>query len=311
MSPSQTDRLVPLAGLGRPRRDSAEQRDGALSLLGDRLIHFAEDMLNEDLDARLARMRFHENEAGFDPFGFDPAVARYVLAVSAFLHRWYFRSEVSGLEHLPKGRMLIVANHSGQIPVDGLVIATSLILDAEPPRFPRSMVEKWSAELPFVSVFFARCGQVMGAPENARRLLESDESLIVFPEGVRGIAKTFSRRYQLEDFGLGFMRLALETGTPIVPAAVLGGEEQLISIADIKPLARLLGTPAFPVIPQLLLGMPMPLPVRYRLHFGQPLVFTGDPDDDDAVIHEKVAVVRSTVQSMVNRGLKERRSVFF
>jgi 1-acyl-sn-glycerol-3-phosphate acyltransferase len=259
----------------------------------------------------LGRIELHKNEAGFDPFGLDPSVARYALAAAAFLHRWYFRTEVTGLEHLPPGRALIVANHSGQIPVDGLVIATALVLDAEPPRFPRSMVEKWSAELPFVSVFFPRCGQVLGSPENARRLLMNDETLIVFPEGVRGISKPFSRRYQLVDFGLGFLRLALETGTPIVPAAVIGGEEQLISIADVKPLARLLGMPAFPVIPQLFLGMPLPLPVKYRLHFGPPLSFSGDPDDDDGVIGEKVRVVRSTIQAMVNRGLNQRRSVFF
>lgn len=283
----------------------------AASALGDRAVRGMEDLLGEELDARLARIERHTNEVGVDPFGFDPRAARYAIAVAAFFHRFYFRSEVHGIEHVPSGRALIISNHSGQLPLDGLAIGAALMLDAEPPRFPRSMVEKWSAELPFVSVLFPRVGQVVGSPENARRLLQNDETLLVFPEGSRGISKTFDHRYQLVDFGLGFMRLALETGTPIVPVAVIGAEEQYVSIADLKPLAKLLGMPALPVLPQLLLGMVLPLPTKYRIYFGPPLQFAGDPDDEDGVIEEKVWVVRQTIQSMINRGLKERKSIFW
>jgi 1-acyl-sn-glycerol-3-phosphate acyltransferase len=305
--------IVPFAGppRGLGRHEVNPISRSALSLLGDRFVHFAEDLLDEDLDARLARIPHSSNEAGFDPFGFDPRVARYALALSAFLHRFYFRTEVFGIEKVPPGRVLVIANHSGQIPIDGLVIGTALVLDAEPPRFPRSMVEKWSAELPFVSVFFPRVGQVVGAPENARRLLQNGETLVVFPEGVRGISKTFDQRYQLVEFGLGFMRLALETDTPILPVAVIGGEEQLPALANVRPLAKLLRMPAFPLIPHVFLGLPAPLPVRYRLHFGDPIHFHGDPDDDDAIIEEKVWTVRQTIQSMIHKGLKERKSVFF
>lgn len=309
--PEDASSVVPFAG-ARWRR---EQPKGALEALvsrfGDRMVRIAEDALGEELDARLARIRTHPNEAGVDPFGFDAATARYALALSAFLHRFYFRTEVHGIDRLPEGRVLVIANHSGQIPIDGLIIGTALMLDAEPPRFPRSMVERWSAELPFVSVLFPRCGQVVGSPDNARRLLEQDEALVVFPEGSRGISKTFDHRYKLVEFGLGFMRLALETNTPIVPVGVVGGEEQLISVANLKPLARLLSMPAFPVIPQLALGLAFPLPSRYRLYFGEPMVFSGDPDDDDSVIEEKVTMVQKTIQSIVNRGLKERRAIFW
>jgi 1-acyl-sn-glycerol-3-phosphate acyltransferase len=278
---------------------------------GDRMVRFAEERLGDELDARLARIRTRPNEAGVDPFGFDPKTARYALAAAAFLHRFYFRTEVFGIDKLPEGRCLVIANHSGQVPIDGLLLGSSLMLDAEPPRFPRAMVERWSAELPFVSVFFPRCGQVVGAPDNARRLLRQEETLVVFPEGSRGISKTFDRRYQLEDFGLGFIRLALETNTPIVPVAVVGGEEQYPSLFNVRPLAKLLGMPAFPVIPQVFLGMLAPLPTRYRLHFGEPIHFSGDPDDDDAVIEQKVEVVQKTIQSMLHRGLRERKSIFF
>lgn len=304
--------MVPFAGAGWRRRGEAQSPlERLVSRFGDRMVRIAEDALGEELDARIARIRTHPNEAGFDPFGFDPATARYALAVAAFLHRFYFRTEVHGIDRLPEGRMLVIANHSGQIPIDGLIIGTALMLDAEPPRFPRSMVERWSAELPFVSVLFPRCGQVVGSPDNARRLLQQDEALVVFPEGSRGISKTFDQRYKLVDFGLGFMRLALETRSPIVPVGVVGGEEQLPSVANVRPLAKLLGMPAFPILPQLFLGLAFPLPTRYRLYFGEPMYFTGDPDDDDVVIGEKVQRVKATIQSMVNRGLKERRAIFW
>ena len=155
-------------------------------------------------------------------------------------------------------------------------------------------------------------GQVVGVPENATRLLAQGEALLVFPEGARGISKTFDQRYKLTEFGLGFMRLAIETDTPIVPVAVVGGEEQYISVANIDGLAKLLARPAFPIIPQLFLpGGQLPLPTKYRLWFGEPMRFAGDPDDDDAVIEEKVWLVKQTVQSMLNRGLKERKHIFW
>ena len=285
--------------------------EGLFSRSGKRFMKMAEELLGDEIDARLARIPQHLNVAGVDAFGFDPKTARYVLATTSFLYRYYFRVQASGMESLPPGRVLFIANHSGQIPLDGAMLGTALMLEAEPPRFPRAMVERWSAELPFFSVLFPRVGQVMGSPDNARRLLENDEAIVVFPEGSRGISKTFDQRYQLTEFGLGFMRLALETRTPIVPVSIIGAEEQYPSFANIRPLAKLFGMPAFPIIPQAFVGMLLPLPVRYRIQFGEPLHFQGDPDDDDAVIEQKVWVVKQTIQSMLHRGLKERQSIFF
>jgi 1-acyl-sn-glycerol-3-phosphate acyltransferase len=133
----------------------------------------------------------------------------------------------------------------------------------------------------------------------------------VFPEGVRGISKPFRRRYRLEEFGLGFMRLALETRTPIVPVAVIGGEEQYPAVGNLKVLARLLGMPALPLLPQLFLGLPLPLPTRYRLHFGKPLYFEGDPDEDDADIHTRVVRVRASIEALLREGLAAREHVFW
>jgi 1-acyl-sn-glycerol-3-phosphate acyltransferase len=173
------------------------------------------------------------------------------------------------------------------------------------------MVEKWAQQLPYVSMLFARVGQVLGSPDNARRLLEAEHPLMVFPEGVRGIVKPFTQRYQLADFGLGFMRLALETKSPIVPIAVIGAEEQYPNFGNASGLARAFGLPMFPLLPQALLGFPLPLPTRYRIYFGEPLHFHGDPDDDDAEIEAQVELVRSTVQNMVKRGVGERKHVFW
>ena len=267
--------------------------------------------LGDDARARFDQLAWHETSGGVDPFGFDPRVAKYAVLVARALYRDWFRAEVRGLENVPDGRVLLISNHSGQLPLDGLAIACALLLDRQPPRFVRSMVERWTATLPFVSVLFPRVGQIVGVPENCARLLEDEEAILVFPEGSKGISKPFSQRYKLTDFGIGFMRLALATKTPIVPVAVIGAEEQYISVADLQRVARVLGMPAFPVMPQLLIpGGFLPLPTKYRLQFGEPLVFTGDADDEDAVVEEKALVVKRTIQSMLNRGLKERKSIF-
>jgi 1-acyl-sn-glycerol-3-phosphate acyltransferase len=122
------------------------------------------------------------------------------------------------------------------------------------------------------------------------------------------VNKLWPQRYQLQEFGLGFMRLALETNTPIVPVAVIGGEEQAPALIDFKPLAKLLGMPAFPITPT---GVPIPLPTKYRLYFGEPLTFTGRADDEDAELDKKVRVVKAAIQSMINQGLKDRKNVFW
>jgi 1-acyl-sn-glycerol-3-phosphate acyltransferase len=139
-----------------------------------------------------------------------------------------------------------------------------------------------------------------------------DELLLIFPEGTRGVAKSFARRYELEEFGHGFMRLALETETPIVPVAVIGAEEQYISLGNLTWAAKALNLPVFPIVPQLLVpGGQLPLPTKYRLYFGEPMRFFGDPDDADGVVADKVWLVRKAITHLLAEGLKARRSVFF
>jgi len=307
-------RQIPRTATGTSAGAHGHGSSGTLyKTIVDKLIALSSHLTKDDLDEQFSKTPPLRtlNALGLDPFGFDIDTARVSVALLVYLHRFWFRTEVHGLEHVPEGRVLIVGNHSGQVPLDGVVIGMCMLLDAERPRFPRAMVERFVSTLPFVSMWFSRVGQVLGTPENARRLLEKEEALIVFPEGAKGISKAFSERYKLAPFGQGFMRLALESKAPIIPVAIIGAEEQYPSIVDLKPLARLLGMPAVPIIPQLFMGMLMPLPTKYRVYFGEPLHFTGDPDDEDSVIEEKVWVVQATVQSMVNRGLKERTHIFW
>lgn len=269
--------------------------------------------IDETFREQIAALPTRLNEFGFDEFGFSPEWVKKALLPAALIYRYYFRVELFGVENLPEGRVLLISNHSGQIPIDGVMIGVGVFLEGNPPRILRSMVERWVPTLPFVSTFFARVGQVLGAPENARALLERDEALLVFPEGARGINKLWWDRYQLAPFGLGFMRLALETRTPIVPVAVVGAEEQLPSLGNLRPLARLLGMPAVPLLPQLLVPFAgwLPLPTKYRIHFGEPMYFSGDANDEDVVIEEKVEEVRKRIQFMLTYGLKTRRHVFW
>jgi 1-acyl-sn-glycerol-3-phosphate acyltransferase len=274
----------------------------------------ADRMVSPDIRSRVQRLKTAElGEAGVDPFGYDPEVVKYAAVPIEWLYRHYFRVLVDGMEKVPDGRVLLISNHSGQLPFDAMMVGASLILDRDPPRAARSMVEKWVPRLPYVSVFFARVGQVVGTPDNCRRLLAREEAILVFPEGSRGISKTIDRRYKLERFGTGFMRLALETGTPIVPVGVVGAEEQAMSVANIRPLARILGMPAFPVTPTFPLLGPaglLPLPTRYRIYFGDPLRFEGCGDEDDEFIEKHVMRVREAIEGLLARGLRERPGLF-
>ena len=280
--------------------------DDFLSVIGDRF----RDWGDKDWESKiLASGAGNLNEFGFDPFGMSPAFIRKVIPVVRFLYRAYFRVSTNGLHELPTTRLMFVANHSGQLPFDGALIAAAVAVEGNPPRIVRSMVERWVPTLPFVSLFMARCGQILGNPENSRRLLLNDEAILVFPEGVRGISKLYRDRYKLQDFSAGFMRLAMETGTPIVPVGVIGAEEAMPAFHNSRILARLLGAPAFPITPTFpwLLGLGLiPYPVKIRLYFGEPIQFDGDPNDEDEVIQAKVDQVQGRVQKLLDRGLKER-----
>lgn len=263
---------------------------------------------DEELE-RIKALPTRQNEYGYDPFGFNREEAKAAMLVSRWLYRRYFRAEVHGLEQIPTGRVLLVSNHSGQLPFDGMNIACAMLFDADPPRMLRAMIERFVPTLPYMSYLFSRWGQIVGTPENCRRLLEDEEAILVFPEGAKGISKPYTRRYQLQPFGNGFMRLALATNSPIVPVAVVGAEEQAPAF-NVRPLARLLGVPAFPLMPFPPFFPALPLPSKYHIYFGEPVCFVGHPDDDEEQMEQLVKHVRLSIESMLRLGLKARKSVF-
>lgn len=265
--------------------------------------------LDDALEARFARIKTNLGPYGVDPFGFDPSYVRKFIGIGTWLYRHYFRVEAMGLAHLPQGRCLLVANHSGQLPYDGMMIAMACFLQAEPPRAVRSMVDRFVPTLPFVSPALARLGQVLGTPDNCRRLLAAEEIIQCFPEGTGGLNKTFDQRYRLQRFGQGFMRLAMQMQAPIVPVAVIGAEEQAPSLYNAKPVAKLLGLPALPITIAPAFGA-IPLPARYRIYFGPPQTFAADAGDDDEVVARNVQQIKASLQAMLDAGVAARTSVF-
>jgi len=270
--------------------------------------------LSERIDARIARLPTRINEYGYDPFGFEPGYARGMLLFMALVYRYYFRVETRGIERVPEGRVLLIGNHAGNtFAWDGAMLGMSVFLEAEPPRIVRGMAEYYLPTIPFFNVFMIRSGSIVGTPRNCVQLLEQEEAIMVFPEGERGFVKSWRQRYRLQRFGLGFMRLALETRTPIVPVGIVGGEEQSPGLANVRSLGRLIGSPAFPItvtFPWLGLGGFVPLPVKFRLHYGEPMHFEGDPGEDDAGIGKKVEQVKERLRSLIAEARAARSGWF-
>jgi 1-acyl-sn-glycerol-3-phosphate acyltransferase len=210
--------------------------------------------------------------------------------------------------------MLLIGNHAGQMAWDGLMVTTACVLDANPPRLSRGMGEYWLGTLPYLSVLLDRTGSAVGTRQTCIDMLNHGECVMAFPEGVRGMNKVYADAYKLMEFGLGFMRLALETDTPIVPVSIVGSEEQNPGIADLKPLAKIFGMPSFPLTLTFPLLGPfgmLPMPVRYHIEFGKPMRFEGHAEDEDDVIEEKVEQVKAAISEQLARGRARRTSIFF
>jgi len=292
----------------RPPTRSSALRD----LVGGLLPLSARDLALE-VEERISKIPNRINEYGFDAYGLSPEFLRRGVLPGVLLYRYYFRTECFDVERVPAGRCLLVANHAGQLPFDAMMLTTAMLLEADPPRIARGMGEYWIPRLPFLGTAAARGGAMVGTPENCRHMLENDECVMVFPEGVRGMNKRFRERYHLQRFGQGFARLALEARAPIVPVGIVGSEEQQPGLSNLPRLARVLGMPAFPITPTFPwlgpLGL-LPLPVKYRIYFGEPLELEGDSNDEDAAIEPCVARVRSEIEALLARGLRERRGIF-
>lgn len=249
---------------------------------------------------RIERLEIPFNHHGFDPYGTSKRHLARVLPLAGWFYRYYFSARAFGVEHVPaRGRAMLVGNHSGGYAIDASMVFTACFFELEPPRLAQGMIEKFLARVPFTSEWMSKAGQFTGLPEHAARLLGDERLLMVFPEGARGTAKLYRERYTLVRFGTGFMRLALETQTPIVPVAFLGGGEAIPTVANLYKLGRLLGFPYVPLTPYVVAA---PLPVHIEIHFGAPMHFSGTGREDDSSIAAKVQEVKETLAALIAHG---------
>lgn len=243
-------------------------------------------------------------DAGYDPWGFNLESAKTGMAAFRWVHNYYFRVQPNGIDNVPaKGRALVIANHAGQLPLDGVMIGMSLALRENSPRFARAMIERFFPTVPILGNWLNSVGAVIGDPVNCEKLLARDEVVIVFPEGVRGSGKMYKDAYQLQRFGNGFVRMAMQYNAPIIPVGVVGSEETMPAIANIKPLAKALGVPYIPVAP------PFPLPAKMVMNYGEPMYFPND-DASEEEMNARVEQVKTEIRKLIDKGLKERESVF-
>jgi len=254
-----------------------------------------------------------------DEFGHDPDLVEHVLApLLRPLYRHWWRVEVRGLEHIPeKGAALVVGNHAGTLPFDAMMVALAVLDEHPAHRTLRMLAADIAFSLPVVAPLARKSGNTLACPEDAERLLRAGELVGVWPEGYKGLGKPFSERYRLQRFGRGgFVEVALRTGAPIIPVAVVGSEEIYPMIGNLRRLARLLGVPYVPVTPTLPLLGPLglvPLPSRWVIEFCPPIPTDGYGPEallDPMAVFDLTDQVRDTIQRAIYRNLTDRGGAF-
>ena len=253
-----------------------------------------------------------------DEWGFDSEFVELVEPGFDFLYDLWWRVKTVGVENVPShGRALLAANHAGILPWDATMMSIGLMREHPLPRQPRFLVLDLAFDLPWFSVAIRKVGGVVASPYNAIRLLEQDQLVAVFPEGVKGTGKSYGERYQLQRFGRGgFAEIALRTGAPIVPVAVVGSEEIYPKLGESPLMARLMGTPFFPLTPLFPWLGPLgaiPLPSKWRIEFCEPIETAGygpDAAEDRALVLELSEYVREVIQKKVLENVVKRGPAF-
>ncbi|MFC4503869.1 MULTISPECIES: lysophospholipid acyltransferase family protein [Streptomyces] len=255
-----------------------------------------------------------------DDFGYDEELTDQVLmSLLRPVYEKYFRVDVKGIENIPaEGGALIVANHSGTLPLDGLMMQVAVHDHHPADRHLRLLAADLVFVLPVVNELARKLGHTLACAEDAERLLGAGELVGVMPEGFKGIGKPFSERYKLQRFGRGgFVSTALRQGAPIVPCSIVGAEEIYPMIGNAKTLARVLGFPYFPLTPTFPWLGPLggiPLPTKWTIQFGEPIPTDGYPPEaaeDPMLMFNLTDQVREQIQHTLYKLLVQRRSVFF
>ena len=282
----------------------------------------SKEIFGESWEPRLAQFlaflrRRLTGDFTVDDYGFDREVTEQLLltALRPIARRW-FRVEVRGAENIPaEGGALVVSNHSGTVPVDGLMTAVSI--HDHTSRFLRPLGADLVFKLPVVGDLARKGGATLACNEDAERMLRGGELVGVWPEGFKGIGKPFSERYKLQRFGRGgFVSAAMRTGVPIIPTSIVGAEEIYPLVGNIPSLARLLGIPYIPITPTFPwlgpLGL-VPLPSKWLIEFGEPIrtdEYDAGAADDPMLVFNLTDQVRESIQQTLYSLLMQRKSVF-
>jgi 1-acyl-sn-glycerol-3-phosphate acyltransferase len=287
------------------------------------LTSAAVEVFGEQWEPRAAELlaflrRRLTGEYEVDEYGFDAELTqRFLLAAARPLAEKWFRVEVRGAENIPaQGGALLVSNHSGTVPMDGLM--TMVSVHDRTGRNLRPLGADLVFRLPFIGELARKSGVTLACNEDAQRMLSGGELVGVWPEGFKGIGKPYSERYKLQRFGRGgFVSAAIRTGVPIIPCSVVGAEEIYPLIGDLPALARLLGMPYLPITPFFPwlgpLGM-VPLPSKWLIELGEPIrtdSYDEGAADDPMLVFNVTDQVRETIQQTLYSLLMQRRSVFY
>jgi 1-acyl-sn-glycerol-3-phosphate acyltransferase len=252
-------------------------------------------------------LSFTDAGHGYDIFGLNKDYVAFGDAIVRWIYEDYFRVKSIDNHNIPaSGAAILAANHSGTLPIDAMMIWEDVLRNTTPNRAVRSITDHFVPTLPFFSTLFARCGAVGGSRGNAQALLEAGELLSIFPEGVPGISKLYSKKYQLQTWRKGHCALSIRFRAPVIPVGIIGAEEQMPTIAHI-PAPKPLPDIPIPITP-------IPLPVRYYIIYGEPIAFHEEFSPEDAdnpeIVLAAAARVKAAVEVLIARGLKERVGVF-
>lgn len=242
-----------------------------------------------------------------DPWGFNLDLCEKTVRTLYPLYKKYFKVRVFGTENVQDKPYIVASNHTGQLPIDGALITMAFAMEVTPARVLRAMVERFMAQLPFVGDFSAQTGAILGDRANCEYLIDHNESILVFPEGVRGVSKSTPDFYKLRPFSQGFYRIAIQKKTPVLPVCVIGAEEMFPFVFHSKKIAEMFHVPAIPLSANY---FPLPSPIDIYIgpeiaipsHFGE--------DTPEKEVRENVFHIENTIKRMIVHGLKHRRPFF-
>lgn len=265
----------------------------------------AEEKAEKEKILQRLRQQYHGYK---DPWGFNINTVATALTVLYPIYKHYFKVRVFGKENVEDRAYILASNHSGQMmPLDGALITTAFATEIDPPRVLHSMVDTFLSGFPFLGDFTAQTGSILGDRGNCTWLLDQGESVMVFPEGMKGITKNTNEFYDLRAFTNGFFRMALSRGTPILPISVVGAEEMYPFVYNAKSIGKKLGIPTIPIMSNYL-----PLPSPVDIYIGEPYEMPKDlsPDAPDKEIRKHVYQIEKIIKKQLAYGLRNRRPFF-